>query len=58
MEGYSIEAQKEFLLNYAKAKEFTEFEYYVDGGYSGKNLDRPEIQRLIKDVVELIAENA
>ncbi len=50
LEGYSIDAQKEFLLNYAKAKEFTEFEYYVDGGYSGKDLERPAIQRLIKDV--------
>ena len=50
MEGYSIDAQKEFLLNYAKAKEFTEYEYYVDGGYSGKDLERPAIQKLIKDV--------
>lgn len=52
MEGYSIEAQKEFLVSYAKAKEFDEYEFYVDGGYSGKNLDRPEIQRLIEDVCE------
>ena len=50
MEGYSIDAQKEFLLNYAKVKEFTEYEYYVDGGYSGKDLERPAIQKLIKDV--------
>lgn len=50
MEGYSIEAQKEFLLNYAKAKEFTEYEYYIDGGFSGKDLERPAIQKLIKDV--------
>ena len=50
MEGYSIESQKEFLVSYAKAIEFDEYEFYVDGGYSGKNLDRPEIQRLIKDV--------
>ncbi len=50
LEGYSIDAQKEFLLNYAKAKEFTEFEYYVDGGYSGKDLERPAIQKLIRDV--------
>lgn len=50
LEGYSIDAQKEFLLNYAKAKEFTEYEYYVDGGYSGKDLERPAIQKLIRDV--------
>ena len=50
LEGYSIDAQKEFLLSYAKAKEFTEFEYYIDGGYSGKDLERPAIQKLIRDV--------
>lgn len=50
LEGYSIEAQKEFLLNYAKSKEFTEYEYYIDGGYSGKDLNRPAIQKLIQDV--------
>ena len=52
LEGYSIDAQKEFLLSYAKAKEFTEFEYYIDGGYSGKDLERPAIQKLIRDVKE------
>lgn len=52
LDGYSIDAQKEFLLNYAKAKEFTEYEYYVDGGYSGKDLERPAIQKLIRDVKE------
>lgn len=50
VEGYSIEAQKEFLESYAKSKEYTEFEYYVDGGYSGKDLNRPAIQKLIEDV--------
>ncbi|MDO5568848.1 MAG: recombinase family protein [bacterium] len=50
LEGYSIDAQKEYLLSYAKAKEYTEFVYYIDGGYSGKDLNRPDIQRLIKDV--------
>ncbi len=37
------------MLNYAKAKEYTEYEYYVDGGYSGKDLNRPAIQKLISD---------
>ena len=39
LEGYSIDAQKEFLLSYAKSKDYTEFEYYIDGGYSGKDLN-------------------
>ena len=37
------------MLNYAKAKEYTEYEYYIDGGYSGKDLNRPAIQKLISD---------
>lgn len=49
LEGYSIDAQKEFLLSYAKSKDYTEFEYYIDGGYSGKDLNRPAIQKLIED---------
>ncbi|MGN1358798.1 MAG: recombinase family protein [Bacilli bacterium] len=49
LEGYSIDAQKEFLISYAKSKDYTEFEYYIDGGYSGKDLNRPAIQRLIED---------
>jgi len=36
-------------LSYAKSKDYTEFEYYVDGGYSGKDLNRPAIQKLIED---------
>ena len=37
------------MLSYAKSKDYTEFEYYVDGGYSGKDLNRPAIQKLIED---------
>lgn len=37
------------MISYAKSKDYTEFEYYIDGGYSGKNLNRPAIQRLIED---------
>lgn len=37
------------MISYAKSKDYTEFEYYIDGGYSGKDLNRPAIQRLIED---------
>ncbi|MBQ4633922.1 MAG: recombinase family protein [Bacilli bacterium] len=37
------------MLSYAKSKDYTAFEYYIDGGYSGKDLNRPAIQRLIED---------
>ena len=37
------------MLSYAKSKDYAEFEYYIDGGYSGKDLNRPAIQKLIED---------
>lgn len=49
-EGYSIEAQKEQLAAYCVSKGIKDYEFYIDGGWSGSNIDRPEIQRLIKDV--------
>lgn len=50
VEGYSIDAQKELLVNFAKSKEFDSYEFYIDGGFSGKDLNRPAIQDLIEDV--------
>lgn len=50
VEGYSIDAQKELLVNFAKSKEFDSYEFYIDGGFSGKDLNRPAIQTLIEDV--------
>ncbi len=49
-EGYSIGAQKERLLAFCKAHDWVVADFYVDGGYSGSNLDRPGIQKLIAEV--------
>jgi len=49
-EGYSIQAQKERLINYCKAKDWNIVGIYTDAGYSGSNLDRPGIQKLIEDI--------
>ena len=49
VEGYSIEAQIEFLENYLKSQGWNDYEVYMDPGFSGKNLERPAIQKLIKD---------
>ena len=48
-EGYSIDAQKEQLAAYCVSKGIKDYEFYIDGGWSGSNLERPEMQRLIKD---------
>lgn len=50
MEGYSIDAQKDFLKTYCKMHEIDNYEFYIDGGYSGSNINRPDMQRLIDDV--------
>lgn len=49
-EGYSIAAQKERLLAFCKAHGWLVAGSYIDGGYSGSNLDRPGIQKLISEV--------
>ncbi len=48
-EGYSIDAQKELLKKYCEIKEYNTFSYYVDGGYSGSNMNRPMLKKLIED---------
>ncbi|MDT8901120.1 recombinase family protein [Anaeroselena agilis] len=45
----SIPFQKSATMAYCKAKQWNIHDFYIDDGYSGKNLDRPGIQRLIKD---------
>jgi len=48
-EGYSIDAQKERLEAYCVSKGIKNYEFYIDGGFSGSNIERPEMQRLIAD---------
>ncbi len=47
--GSSIDAQVEFLNDWAVKEGYVAVETYIDDGYSGKNLERPALQRLIKD---------
>jgi len=47
--GYSVEAQKKNLTEYCKRYNFDLIEYYIDSGFSGAKLERPELQRLIAD---------
>lgn len=48
--GFSIRAQQEKLLNYAKIKDWDIYNIYIDEGISGKNLDREQVQKLILDI--------
>ena len=49
-EGYSVDAQKEQLTAYCVSKGMKKYDYYIDGGWSGSNIERPELERLIRDV--------
>jgi len=48
--GPSLEAQESILREYAKLNGYDVYNTYCDGGYSGKNFDRPELQRMFKDI--------
>ncbi|WNF37180.1 recombinase family protein [Bacillaceae bacterium IKA-2] len=50
LEGYSIKAQKNLLIEYAKKHSFSIIDSYVDEGKSGKSIEgRPQMSRLIND---------
>lgn len=50
--GYSIDNQKDRLEAYCKSQGWNNFRFYIDDGYTGTNMDRPALQKLIKDVNE------
>ena len=48
----SIENQKDLIDYYIKDKqELKIYNYYIDNGYSGTNFDRPELKRMINDII-------
>ncbi len=46
----SIKNQKAILSKYASEHGMTNPQFYVDDGYSGTNFNRPDFQRMIRDV--------
>lgn len=48
--GYSIDSQIRMLKEYCEKKEYSIIDIYNDAGYSGKNLNRPAMQKLIQDI--------
>jgi site-specific DNA recombinase len=50
VENYSIDAQKEKLEAYCKSKGWIIHDFYIDPGYSGANMERPALQRLLVEL--------
>ena len=49
-EGFSLDAQEDRIRAYAESQDFRLLKIYRDDGYSAKNLDRPAMQELLKDL--------
>ena len=49
-EKYGLDLQKQKVIERANKDGVTIDRWYIDGGYSGSKLDRPDIQRLLEDV--------
>ena len=50
IEGYSIGEQQERLKDYSSAMGWKNFDLYVDGGFSGGNMERPALKRMLRDI--------
>lgn len=49
-EGFSIEAQRQRLISYVQSQGWEIYDFYIDEGQSAKDMNRPELQRMIQDV--------
>ena len=48
--GHSIDSQLRMIKEYCEKNEYDIVDVYNDAGHSGKDLMRPEMQRLLKDI--------
>lgn len=50
VKGFSLDGQVDELRNYLKSKGYDDIEEFIDDGYSGKDFNRPNIQRLMRNL--------
>lgn len=52
VDGYSIDEQLDRLEKYCTARDWIIYDKYIDPGFSGSNINRPAMLKLIKDIRE------
>ena len=50
IDGFSLDAQMKKLEAYCEAEGYEVADRYIDDGYSGRKTNRPEYQRMLKDI--------
>jgi len=49
-EGFSLDSKLDRLRSYCKARQWKIYKEYVDDGYSGRNIRRPQYQEMFEDI--------
>ncbi|WP_052675984.1 recombinase family protein [Paenibacillus sp. IHBB 10380] len=49
-DGFSIEGQRTRLNSFAASQDWEIYDTYIDDGYSAKDLNRPEMKRMLQDM--------
>lgn len=49
-ESESITNQRQFLIEWVKEQGYELVDIYIDDGFSGTNFDRPDFQRMLRDI--------
>ncbi|HHH5825497.1 TPA: recombinase family protein [Listeria monocytogenes] len=55
VENYSIQAQTEKLTALCRSKDWDVYDTFVDGGYSGSNMNRPALNEMLSKLHEIDA---
>ncbi|HDI3362298.1 TPA: recombinase family protein [Listeria monocytogenes] len=55
VENYSIQAQTEKLTALCRSKDWDVYDIFIDGGYSGSNMNRPALNEMLSKLHEIDA---
>ncbi|HBI7444629.1 TPA: recombinase family protein [Listeria monocytogenes] len=55
IENYSIQAQTEKLTALCRSKDWDVYDIFIDGGYSGSNMNRPALNEMLSKLHEIDA---